>query len=115
MHINKKISFENRLNSIQDSENSMSAITKSKNGYMLHIRVSPMANVSVVKEVTPDFIKIAIKAPPVDNKANKELIKFIAKKLKLPKSKILIKSGTNSKNKVLEILETAEIDFNGVF
>lgn len=43
-------------------------------------------------------VKIAVKAPPENNKANKELIKFISKLLK---KKVKIKSGLKSKEKLL--------------
>ena len=46
--------------------------------------------------------EIAIKAPPKDNKANIELIKFLSKLLK---KKVRIKSGKTSKVKVIEVKE----------
>jgi uncharacterized protein (TIGR00251 family) len=45
-------------------------------------------------------VKIAIAAPPEDNKANKELIRFVSKLLKRP---VKIKSGLKSKEKLLLI------------
>ncbi len=47
--------------------------------------------------------KIRISAPPVDGAANKELINFLAKKLKLRKSQLKIKNGEHSRVKILEI------------
>ena len=49
-----------------------------------------------------DAIKIRIKAPAVDGAANRELIKFLAKSFKVPKSDILFKTGQNSKIKIVE-------------
>lgn len=48
-------------------------------------------------------LKIRVKAPPVDGKANKEVIEFLSKYLGLPKNKFAIKSGQTSKNKLIEI------------
>lgn len=50
-----------------------------------------------------NIIKIKLSAPPVDGAANKELIKFISKKLKLNKSSIKILMGENSRDKLIEI------------
>jgi hypothetical protein len=46
-----------------------------------------------------DALKIRIKAPAVEGKANKELIKFLSKSFKVAKSDIEFKSGETSKIK----------------
>ncbi len=45
---------------------------------------------------------VAIAAPPEDNKANLELVKFLSRKLK---KQVRIASGFGSKTKILEILD----------
>ena len=55
----------------------------------------------VVRE--DDFIKVKITAPPVENKANKVLVEFLAKNLSIAKSKISIIRGETSKIKTLSI------------
>lgn len=47
-------------------------------------------------------LRIAIKEPADKNKANKELVKFLSKELG---KKVLIKTGSTSKEKVLEVLD----------
>ncbi|MGC1392932.1 MAG: DUF167 domain-containing protein [Coleofasciculaceae cyanobacterium] len=46
---------------------------------------------------------IHLKSPPVDGKANKELIELLAKKFDVSKSQIRIKSGLSARNKLVEI------------
>ena len=46
-------------------------------------------------------VVIAVAAPPENNKANKEVIKFVSKLLK---KRVLIKSGASSKQKILKVL-----------
>ena len=46
-------------------------------------------------------VKVKIKAPAVENKANEELVKFFSKLLKVPKSTVYLKSGGTSKLKTL--------------
>ena len=65
-------------------------------------------------------LKIKLKAPPVDGAANKELIKFLSKKFKIPKTDISIKKGGSSKTKEIEIsnskseIETMLLGFQAV-
>ncbi|MFC4892279.1 DUF167 domain-containing protein [Pseudofrancisella aestuarii] len=53
-------------------------------------------------------LKIKIASPAVDGKANKELINFLAKYLKLKKNLINIKRGETSRHKILEIFSDKE-------
>jgi len=48
-------------------------------------------------------ICIDVSAPPIDGKANRELIKFLAKALKIPQTFITIKRGQGSKVKHIEL------------
>jgi len=69
----------------------------------LRIKAQPNASRSEFAEVYgEDAIKIRIKAPAVEGAANKELIKFLSKSFKVPKSDIIFKTGQNSKVKILE-------------
>lgn len=54
-------------------------------------------------------LKIRITAPPVDGKANKHLIKFIATQFKVSPSKVTLVRGTTSKFKRLCIDDPARI------
>ena len=48
-------------------------------------------------------LRIRLQAPPVDGKANKALVTFLAKQLKLPKSAITLVNGQSSRLKSLQI------------
>jgi len=48
-------------------------------------------------------IRVRIAAPPVEGKANKELIAFISRKLALKKSAVTIESGASSRRKTVRI------------
>jgi len=50
-----------------------------------------------------EVYKIKVTSPPVDGKANRELISLISKKLGIPKSSIEIVSGKTSRMKVLRL------------
>ena len=72
----------------------------------LSVKIIPNAKVSEIVNWENNQLKIRIKAPPVEGKANEELIRFLAKHLKIQKSDITIKSGQTSKSKLLEIPDT---------
>jgi uncharacterized protein (TIGR00251 family) len=70
---------------------------------MLQVKVKPRAKVS---ELTPaaDGSWIArIKSPPVDGKANEELIGLIAAKFHCQKSAVTIKAGASGRMKLVKL------------
>lgn len=52
---------------------------------------------------TDGSLKVKIKAPPVDGKANKYLIELLSEVLKLSKSKIVLMKGETNAFKTFEI------------
>ena len=72
---------------------------KTNSGVILHVRVTPKAAQSKIVGLQDHALKIAVKAPPVDGAANKELIHFLAKALGIPKSQLEIARGESSRNK----------------
>jgi hypothetical protein len=70
---------------------------------VVRIKAQPNASRSEFAGVYDnDALKIRIKAPAVEGAANKELIKFLSKEFKVPKSSIEFKSGQQSKIKIVE-------------
>ncbi|MGD1805364.1 DUF167 domain-containing protein [Dapis sp. BLCC M126] len=70
---------------------------------ILKVKVKPNSQQQSVQTESDGSLKICLKSPPVDGKANQELIKLLAKKFNVKKSEITIKSGLSSKNKLIEI------------
>ncbi len=75
---------------------------------ILHIKVTPNSSQTKISgkfldEKNQEYIKINLAAVPEDNKANEELIKFLAKLLKISKSKIEIIRGETSRMKVVKV------------
>lgn len=67
------------------------------------IRVTPNSQKNSFLGVSDGVIKIKIKAAPEKNRANKELITFLSKILKVPKSDIKIVIGKTNKTKLIKI------------
>ena len=60
------------------------------------IRVKQNSSQQKIIEEVDSRLTISLKSPPVDAKANEELIKLLAKKFAVSKSKIMIKVGLSS-------------------
>ncbi len=78
---------------------------------LLHIKVTPNSAKTKISgkftdEKNQEYLKVNLAAVPEDGKANEELVKFLSKLLKIPKSKIEIIRGDISRMKVLKV--TAE-------
>jgi len=69
----------------------------------LRVRVVPRASRSEIIGVHDDVLRVRLAAPPVDGAANRELLKLIAKRFKVPASAVSLVAGNNSKNKVVRI------------
>ncbi len=76
---------------------------------ILSLYVQPGASKTEVCGVHDDRIKIRLKAPPVDGKANQALCAFLAEEFDVKKSQVVLKSGETSRLKTFEILEVKQI------
>jgi uncharacterized protein (TIGR00251 family) len=78
---------------------------------ILRIKAQPAASKNAFCEIYgSEAIKIRIKAPAVEGAANKELVKFLSKAFKVPKSDIVFKSGEHSKIKVVSFPLTEQFE-----
>lgn len=76
---------------------------KEKGSLILSVYIVPRSSKTEIVGPYGDALKIKLNAPPVDGKANEELVYFLSKKLKISKSNIKMISGFNQKRKVLSI------------
>ena len=67
------------------------------------INVRPNSAQQKITEEADGSLSISLKLPPVDGKVNEELIKLLAKKFFVPKSRITIKLGLSSRQKLVVI------------
>lgn len=88
----------------------MNWLTTTADGMTISLRIVPRASKNEISGVIDDTLKIRLQAPPVESKANKALIKFLAKKLDTPKRNITILSGNTSRNKCVLIKDVSEKD-----
>ena len=71
----------------------------------IRVRVKPNARTSELEEQADGTWVARIKAPPVDGKANAELIELVAGHFGVSKGAVLIKSGAGARLKLVQIME----------
>jgi len=70
---------------------------------ILQVQVQPRASREAVAGVIGDHLKIRLTAPPVEGRANTDLIALLAKLFGVPKSQITLLRGETSRRKQLRI------------
>ena len=82
----------------------------------LALKVTPGAKKNEVLGWEDDYpqvgrvLKVKIAAPPVEGKANKEIVLFLAKLLKVTKSSIEVVHGTSGRIKLVEIPDDCDLN-----
>lgn len=69
------------------------------------IKVKPFSKTKSIKKTGEKSFEVRVKEPPKEGKANEAVIKVLADYFDLPKSKIEIVAGKNSKQKIVEIIK----------
>lgn len=67
----------------------------------LRLLVQPRASSNALAGLQGEQLKLRLTTPPVDGKANKAVIDYLAKICHLPKSAFALKSGHQSRSKTL--------------
>ncbi|MCQ4152640.1 MAG: DUF167 domain-containing protein [Archaeoglobales archaeon] len=68
----------------------------------ISVKVKPSARETRVEKSGEEYL-VSVRSPPVEGKANAELIEALAKYFGVPKSRIRIVAGQKSRKKIVEI------------
>jgi uncharacterized protein len=79
------------------------------NSVTFSVRVVPRASRSEVVGIHDGALKVKVAAPPVEGAANQELVRFLAKKFRMPRASVTLISGANSKNKVIRVANPTDV------
>ncbi len=79
----------------------------SEAGTHLLVHVQPRAKQTEIVGWHGDAIKIRVAAPPVDDAANEELMRFLAERLRLNRTQVRLVSGATGRRKRVAISELA--------
>lgn len=77
--------------------------TESRDGIVFKVQVVPRASRSEIVGEHNGALRVRIAAAPVDGAANEELVKLLARALRLPRSSIEITAGHSAKLKTVRI------------
>lgn len=70
---------------------------------IIQVKVRPRSKASVLEQL-PDGTWVArLKSPPVDGKANAELVTLIAERFHCPKASVSIRSGASGRLKIIRV------------
>ncbi len=85
-----------------------------KRGAALTIRVTPRARRTELAGVLEDgTLRVRVAQPPVEGKANKALLAFLAKVLGVRKNRVEIVAGERGLDKIVSILDMSAEDVQG--
>ena len=90
----------------------MPYISNAANGEtLIRLHVQPKTSKNRIVGIHDGCLKIAVTAPPVDGKANKAVVKFLASFLGIPIRDVTVVSGAQSRKKqvVVNTLGASEI------
>lgn len=75
-------------------------------GAAIAIRVTPRARKNEIVEVQSDgTVRVRLTAAPSENKANDELLAFLAQVLEISETKLEVVAGTTGRDKLVSILD----------
>jgi len=73
---------------------------------VLQIKVKPRSRMSSLEQAADGTWVARLKSPPVDGKANEELVELVAERFGCRKAQVVIKSGAAGRMKLVKV-ETA--------
>jgi uncharacterized protein len=79
------------------------SITRTESGIRIVVHVVPNAKETRLQLEVDGSLLMRVNAPPVKGKANREIAKWLSRKLRKSSSQIRIVAGLASRTKILEI------------
>ena len=79
-----------------------------KDGVLIRVHASPRAKRHEIQAVHGDALKVRIQAPPVEGKANRALLKFLAAELGCPATSLDVVRGRTGRVKTVCIRGMSE-------
>lgn len=70
----------------------------------IFVKAKPSAKAESVEKIDDQNFMVAVKEPPIDDKANRAITKTLAGYFNIPPSRIRLVSGYSSRQKLFEIL-----------
>jgi len=79
-------------------------INEAGGGITFAVRIVPRASKNEIVGVHGDALRIRLTAPPVEGRANKALVAFLAQRLGARRSQVEIVAGASSRCKIIRVI-----------
>ncbi|MGI6487676.1 MAG: YggU family protein [Syntrophomonadaceae bacterium] len=86
-------------------------VLETSRGIRFQVRVLPRSSRNEIVGEMQGALKVKLTAPPVEGKANKALISFLADVTGVPRRQITILKGDTARNKLVEITGMSKSEF----
>jgi len=84
------------------------------NGVNLTVNVKPLRSETKLFCEPDGTLTIHVAAPPVKGKANREIVRWLSKRLRISSSNVQLVAGFHSNVKVIEIIGMTEVEIAAV-
>lgn len=78
-------------------------VTRRKDAVLLQVHLQPGASRNQVVGTRSGVLRVRVTSPPLENRANRQLMEFLAELLGLPKSSVELVSGSRTRLKTVAI------------
>ena len=82
--------------------------------YVVHVKVKPNSKKQDIIN-NEEFLTILVRSKAIQNKANKELIELIKRKLEISSNQIRIISGLKGSNKLIQITYLDDVEKREIY
>lgn len=69
----------------------------------LSVRVLPRSSKEEVAGLSDGAVRIRLSAPPLENRANEALIRFLSEKLEIPRRRVELVAGARGRRKTVRV------------
>jgi uncharacterized protein len=71
---------------------------------LIEVRLTPRSSADVVVGLSDGVLRVRVKAPPVDGRANVALCELLSRTVGLPPSAVVVVSGLTARTKLVRIV-----------
>jgi uncharacterized protein (TIGR00251 family) len=72
---------------------------------VIQVKIKPRASTSSLERLQDGTWVARLKSPPVDGKANAELVELVAERFRCPKAAVTIKAGAGGRLKLVQVAD----------
>jgi uncharacterized protein (TIGR00251 family) len=103
------------MTSSASSRSSHPFLAEKNGGISVSLLIQPRASRDEIASITGDALKIRLTSPPLDDRANRQCVEYLAKRLGLKKRQLELIQGNKSRRKVIRITGLSLTEADALF